>query len=127
MIKRVPAIGRTFRGAAVVSLAAVAVTPVVSQPAAQAAFTCPSNAICLYNDIRYGAPQVPYQPLATAQSVVPRDAVSSWRNNSGRTVCAYDRRTGRPDQFLFVLTANGGYSPWVGSPVNDRADYIKPC
>jgi hypothetical protein len=112
---------------AALSLAGAALAVSVTQSPAEAAFTCPANAICLYDDIRYGSPQVPYQPLAAAQNLVPRDTASSWRNNSGRTVCAYDRRTGRPDQFLFVLTANGGHSDWVGSPVNDRADYIKPC
>lgn len=93
---------------------------------AAAAASCPSNAICLYNNIRFGSPQVPYQPLGVSQNITPRDAVSSWQNTSGRTYCAYDRRTGRPDQFLFVISARD-QDDWVGSPVNDRADFFKPC
>ena len=87
----------------------------------------PSRSDCLYNDIRYGSPRIPYQPLAETQNVSPRDAVSSWKNNSGLTVCAYNRRTGLSDQLLFFLTANGGHREWGGAPVNDRADFSKPC
>lgn len=86
----------------------------------------PPNAVCLYNEIRFGGMQVPYQPLSGSQSITPRDAVSSWRNTSGRDFCAYDRRTGRPDQFLFVIAARDS-DDWVGHPVNDRADFRRSC
>ena len=89
---------------------------------------CSFGRICFYSDLNYTGPLLAIRQKASGQWwILPGDQASSWVNNGSTRYCVMDQRTGLPDQTLWTMPANGGHSSWVGTSLNDRADYYRTC
>ena len=89
---------------------------------------CSVGRICFYRDLNYTGPLLAIRQKASGQWwILPGDQTSSWVNNGSTQYCVMDQRTGLPDEKLWTMPANGGHSSWVGSSLNDRADYYRTC
>ena len=89
---------------------------------------CSFGRICFYSDLNYTGPLLAIRQKASGQWwILPGDQTSSWVNNGSTQYCVMDQRTGLPDEKLWTMPANGGHSSWVGSSLNDRADYYRTC
>lgn len=108
----------------------IAPGPAHASATAQGTRPCASYNYCFYENISYKGWQLQYKttnygdfndPPSTTRNGV-RDQVSSIINNTGDTICVYDRRTFRSPAVLRVAPYQD-FVNLVDVGWNDRADY----